>query len=496
MPLPLIILLLFESIVWQWISLIAIIIAYVFVVYLVIKTLLQNRNPITTLSWVMVLVLIPFFGIVLYFLFGQRITKRWIFKRLHHKEIQQMGHISNSQLKALQSMETMDDPYLYEFRKLISLLLKNNNSFLSSNNEIEIFHNGYDLYEEIYKELELASQFIHLQYYMFEDGQVAQRIMGILVEKKKAGLDVIMILDGIGSRKFSNESITYLRENGVEVLLFRPVHFPTLTNKMNHRNHRKIIIIDGKVAFTGGINIADKYLNRSDEKGFWRDTHLRITGDSIKMLEAIFIVDHYMVSKEIINDLSKYFPKTEALKGTHIQIATNSPESGYANIHYAFFTAISTAKKTIKLVSPYFIPDETLLMALKNAAMGGIQVEIILPGVKDSAFVQLSARSYVQQLLKDGIKVYFYQRGFIHAKILLIDDLFSMVGSANFDYRSFYHNFEVNTLIYDDKINQDLQKQFEIDKSDSEEIILSKWRKRPRKDKILESLARLMAPLM
>lgn len=496
MQIPLVILIFFETLAWQWLSLGAFVIAYMFVIYLVIKTLLQNRNPITTLSWVMILILVPFLGLVFYFLFGQKITKRWLFKRLHHKELQQMEQISNSQLKALQNMNLLEDKYLYEYRKLISLQLKNNSSFLSSNNEIIFYHNGYDLYEQIYEELKLATQYIHIQYYIFEEGEVSEKIMNILIEKKKLGLEIIMILDGIGSRKFSKKSISLLQEIGIEVLIFRPVRFPSLTNKINNRNHRKILIIDGKMAFTGGINIADKYKARYSEKGFWRDTHLRIVGDSVKMLQAIFIVDRYTINRQIISNLSKYFPVVADIKGKHVQIATNSPESGYANIHNAFFTAITTAKTTIRLISPYFIPDETLLMALKNAAMGGVKVEIILPGVKDSAFVQLTARSYVQQLLKDGIKVYFYQKGFIHAKILLIDYLFSMVGSANFDYRSFYHNFEVNTLIYDEKINQDLQKQFEIDKLDSEEIILSKWRKRPRKDKLLESLARLSAPLM
>ncbi len=490
------ILLFFESIAWEWVSISSVVIAYVFVVFLLIKTLLQNRNPITTLSWVMVLIMLPFLGLVLYFLFGQKNTKRWVLKRMHIEELQQMERISSSQLKALQSMEDIEDEYLFEYHKLMSLLLKNNSSFLSSNNQIKLFHNGYQLYDQIYQELEAASHFIHIQYYMFEDGIVSSRIQELLIEKRKAGLEIIIILDGIGSRKFNNKSIGNLRDCGIEVLIFRPVYFPKLTNKMNHRNHRKMIIIDGKVAFTGGINIADKYLVKYGDKGFWRDTHLRIIGDSIKMLETIFIVDRYIITKKIDDDLAKYFPKGASTLGTHVQIATNSPESGYANILNAFFTAITTAKSSIRLISPYFIPDETLLMALKNAAMGGLEVEIILPGVKDSAFVQLTARSYVQQLLKDGMKVFFYQKGFVHAKILLIDDLFSMVGSANFDYRSFYHNFEVNTLIYDKQINLELQHQFEKDKADSDEVILSKWRKRPFKEKLLESLARLLAPLM
>jgi len=490
------ILLFFDTVAWQWISLLFVISIYAFVIYLIIKTLLQNRNPVSTLSWVMVLILIPFLGIILYLLFGQRVTRRWIFRKLHFKELQQMNQIVNSQINHIQSSTAIDDSYLLEFRKLITLLLRKNKSFISSNNHISIFHNGNDLYEEIYKDLEAATQFIHMQYYIFEDGMVADRIKDILIKKSQAGLNVILILDGIGSRKYSDASILALKENGVEVLIFRPVHFPTLTNKINHRNHRKIILIDGKMVYSGGINISDKYLISYQEKGFWRDTHLKIEGESVKMFQAIFLMDRYMISKHIFKDLESFFPDTQERKGAYVQIATNSPESDAANVLNAYFTAITTAKRSIKLVSPYFIPEDTLLMALKNAALGGVDIEIILPGITDSTFVQMSARSYVEQLLHDGIKVYFYQKGFIHAKILLVDEMFSMVGTANFDYRSLAHNFEVNTLIYDQAINADLEKQFEKDKQDADLIVLSQWRKRPIKNKLFESVARLTAPLM
>jgi len=490
------ILLFFESVAWQWISIVFVIFVYAFVVYLIIKTLLQNRNPITTLSWVMVLILIPFLGIFLYLLFGQRVAKRWLFRKLNYKELQQITQVTNDQLKRFENNDGINDDYLIEYRKLITLLLRKNRSFLSSNNDITIFHNGYDLYDQIYEDLENASQYIHLQYYLFEDGIVGDRIKKILINKSNSGLNVIMILDGIGSRKYSQESITELKDNGVEVLLFRPVHFPTFTNKINHRNHRKIILIDGKMVYSGGINISDKYLIKSNEKGFWRDTHLKIIGDSVKMFQAIFLIDKYSITKQSFDNFDSFFPELNKVKGSYIQIATNSPEKDSANVLNAYFTAITSAKRSIRLISPYFIPEETLLMALKNAALGGIEVEIILPGVKDSAFVQMSARSYVEQLLIDGIKVYFYQEGFIHAKILLVDEIFSMVGTANFDYRSLDHNFEVNTLIYDKSINERLNEQFEIDKGKSKLIVLSKWRKRPFFDKLFQSAARLLAPLM
>jgi cardiolipin synthase len=486
----------FQSVAWDYISLVAIIIAYIVVVYLIVKTLLQNRNPITTLSWIIVLILIPFMGLFLYFLFGQKITKRWIFKRMRNKEILAMNRISRNQLKTLQRIDKIEDEYLFEYHKLISLLLNNNSSFLSSNNHLNMFHNGHEVYSALFEDLKAAKKFIHLEYYILENGKVVDELVDILVSKSEAGIEVCVIMDGIGSRNLSNHHIENLKNSGIEVLLFRPVRFPEFTSKINNRNHRKIVVIDGKIGYTGGINVADKYLTKYGEKGFWRDTHLRISGDSVKMLEAIFLIDKLNITKKIAQDLSKYFPNLRNLPGVHVQIASSNPESGTPNILQAFFMAINTAKSNIRLISPYFIPDESLLMALKTAANAGVRVEIILPGIIDSKFVQYSARSYVQQLLRNNVQIYFYQKGFIHAKILIVDELLSIVGTSNFDYRSFYQNFEISALIYDKEKTLELIAQFEKDKSDSEKLNLSKWRKRPINQKLFESLARLYAPLI
>lgn len=490
------ILLFFETVAWDYISLIAIIIAYVVVVFLIFKTLLQNRNPITTLSWIVVLLALPFMGLLLYFMFGQRIAQRWIFKRMRNTEIIQMNRISQNQLKTLQNINKVEDKYLYEYYKLISLLLKNNSSFLSSNNHVQIFHDGKKVYESINAAIENAKKFIHIEYYLFEDGQVVDELFKRLIKKSDDGVRVSLIMDGIGSRGLSDSNIEKLKSHGIEVLQFRPVRFPNLTSKMNNRNHRKIVVIDGQIGYTGGINLADKYLVNYGDEGYWRDTHMRIHGDSVKMLEAFFQLDRYNITRQMESDLSGFFPDVNTPPGVHVQIASSNPESGKPNIHHAFFMAITSAKRNIRLISPYFIPDESLLMALKTAAAGGIKVEIILPGIIDSKFVQYSARSYIQQLLRNDIDVYFYQKGFIHAKILLIDDLLSMIGTANFDYRSFYQNFEICALIYDKDTTLEIIDQFEEDKKDSDKLLLSKWRKRPVRQKVFESLARLYAPLI
>ncbi|MDA3907206.1 MAG: cardiolipin synthase [Bacteroidales bacterium] len=485
-----------DTIAWKWISISSLVLIYIIAIFIMLRTLLQNRNPSATLSWVLVLVLLPYIGLIFYFFFGQQIRKRWIFKRLRIRELVKIRQVSDSQLKALKNADDIQEPQVISNLKLIRLLLRENSSFLSVNNTIKIYHKGIDVYEQLYKDFNAAEHFIHIQYYLFEEGEVATNIQTILLDRLKHGVEVSLMVDGIGSRKLSSEYIHTLRSAGAEVHVFRPVRFPRLTSKINYRNHRKIVVIDGAVGYTGGINIADKYINGSGDLGFWRDTHIRIYGDAVKMLVAVFLVDRYFVTEKFDKFPAKYFPSINYQGDKYIQIANSGPESSKQNILNAYFTAISSAQKSICIITPYFVPNDSILMALKTAAAGGVDVRIILPGRIDSKLVQYSSRSYIYDLLQANIQVNFYQAGFIHAKIMLIDDHLSVVGSANFDYRSFYHNFEISALIYDKEENRKLRIQFDIDKNKSKRIKLTRWRKRSLTSKLKESVARLLSPLI
>ena len=485
-----------NSIAWQWISLVVLVFIYLFAIFIILRTLLQNRNPMATLSWVLVLIMLPYLGLLFYFFFGQKLSKKWIFRRMKIRELVKIRQVSDAQLKALQNADDINDARVQKNLKLINLLLKENSSFLSVNNNIEIYHNGAAVYDQLYKDLAAAEHFIHLQYYLFEEGEVANRIKNILLNRLEKGVEVSIIVDGIGSRALSGTFIDTLRGAGMEVNVFRPVHFPHLTSKINYRNHRKIVVIDGVIGYTGGINIADKYIHGDSDLGFWRDTHIRIYGDAVKMLEAIFLIDRYFVTKKFDSNPKKFFPTVDFRGDKYIQIANSGPESATQNILYAYFIAISNAQKSICITTPYFVPNESIMMALKTAAAGGVDVRIILPGRIDSHLVQFSSRSYIDELLKANIKVFFYEAGFIHAKVMIIDKHLSVVGSANFDYRSFYYNFEISALIYDREINQQLRQQFEKDRRLSTRINVTKWKKRPFSDKLKESLARLLSPLI
>ena len=489
-------LLFLDTIAWKLISISVLVFIYVFAIFIILRTLLQNRNPTVTLSWVLVLVLLPYLGLVFYFFFGQRLRKSWIFKRLKIRELVKIRQVSDSQLKALKDIEDIKEPHVLKNLKLIRLLLNENSSFLSMNNSIEIYHKGPDLYEQLYKDLSSAEHFIHIQFYIFQEGEVASHLLSILLDRLKHGLEVSLMVDGIGSRSLSDEFIETLQAAGAEVHIFRPVRFPRLTSKINYRNHRKIVVIDGTIGFTGGINIADKYIYGSIDLGFWRDTHIRIYGDAVKMLEAVYLVDRYFVTNKFDKNPEKYFPNVNFQGKKYIQIANSGPESTTQNILNAYFTAINSAQKSICISTPYFVPNESILMALKTAAAGGVEVRIILPGRIDSKLVQYSSRSYILELLRENIKVYFYETGFIHAKVMLIDDHLSIVGSANFDYRSFYHNFEICALIYDTEENKKLKYQFDKDKRNSRRIKIRQWTNRPIIDKLRESVSRLLSPLI
>lgn len=486
----------FDTIAWRLISVSVLVFIYLFAIFIIIRTLLQNRNPSTTLSWVLVLVLLPYIGLIFYFFFGQQISKRWMFRRLRIRELVKIRQVSDNQLKALKNVDNINDPKVFQNLKLIRLLLKENSSFLSVNNSIDIYHKGSDVYKQLYKDLESAKHFIHIQYYLFEDGEVASRIQEILLRKSRRGVEISIMLDGIGSRTLSEKYIETLSAAGIEVHIFRPVRFPRLTSKLNYRNHRKIVVIDGAIGYTGGINIADKYIYGDGDLGFWRDTHIRIYGDAVKMLEAVFLVDRYFVTNKFDKNPAKYFPSINFQGDKYVQIANSGPESSTQTILYAYIAAISSAQKSICISTPYFVPNESIMTALRTAAAGGVNVRIILPGRIDSRLVQYSSRSYILELLRANIRVYFYESGFIHAKVMLIDDHLSAVGSANFDYRSFFHNFEIVALIYDQEINKEFRLQFERDKRQSRPIRMVQWKNRPMSDKIKESFSRLLSPLI
>jgi cardiolipin synthase len=299
----------------------------------------------------------------------------------------------------------------------------------------------------------------------------------------------------VGSWGLGKRFLSELRQNGIEIYSFMEVRFPRLTSQVNYRNHRKIVVVDGKIGFTGGINFADRYLKGVKEIGPWRDTHLQIEGDAVNCLQVVFAADWYFVVHENLSG-KKYFPQLSESPGTPVQISASGPDSDWDSIGQSFFTAIAGAKNKVYIASPYLMPPLEIIYALKTAALSNVDVRILMPEKSDSIIPHWSSFSYIEELLEAGVRVFFYQNGFIHSKYIIVDEVFSTVGTTNLDFRSLETNFEVNAFIYDEKFTAELEKQFKADLQKSRELKLDEWRQRKWHFKLRESLAHLVSPLM
>ncbi|HDZ41652.1 MAG TPA: cardiolipin synthase [Bacteroidetes bacterium] len=465
----------------------------VIVVCLVI--IFENRAPVKTLSWVLVITLIPVVGIILYFFFGQNYRKRKIFSR---KSVIDSEHVLNAAIQQIESLETRleeKSDRIKEKQHLMTLMLNNEKSVLTDNNKITLLQDAKATYSLMLKEIERARHHIHFEIYRFNIDETGNKFRHLLMRKAAEGVEVRMIIDDVGSWSFKKKYIGETRNSGVQIFPFFPVRFPWLASKINYRNHRKILIIDGKTGFVGGMNIADKYLHGLPHLGKWRDTHLKITGDSVAGLNRIFLKDWYFLSGEILTREKEYFPKLSAKGCSWIQLASSGPDSDWATIMQAYLTAIATARRKVYLCTPYFSPNESILNALKTTALSGKDVRLIIPERADSIIANWISRSYVSELLYAGVRMYFYTPGFNHSKYIVVDGVFSSVGSVNVDVRSFDLDFEVTALIYDEDFAARLEELFMNDLKSSKEILFDLWEGRSKAEKYKESLARIFGPL-
>ncbi|MGI9541916.1 MAG: cardiolipin synthase [Cyclobacteriaceae bacterium] len=462
-----------------------------FTAYFLIR---ENRDPEVTLTWILVLIFFPLIGIVIFLSFGKSFRKVKMFSRKGLLDLERMEHLSQNQIRDLSKLTLQENGLIKSKSNIIKLLLNNSKSLLTQHNSLEVLINGTNTFDSILEAIRMAKHHIHLEYYIYEDDEIGNKIKALLMEKARHGVEVRLILDAIGCWGLSKRFLKDFTDDGVELHEFMPVRIPRLANKINYRNHRKIIVVDGQIGFVGGLNIADRYINGDPKLGIWRDTHLKIVGDAVQSLQALFITDWYFVSEKNIHG-DQYFPKHSIEEKQLVQITGSGPDSDWASIMQAYFTAITTARHSIYISTPYFMPNQSILTAIKTAALSGVDVKIILPGKSDLATHLWASRSYVEELLRAGANVYFYQKGFSHAKVMMVDGIFSTIGTANMDSRSFDKNFEVNALIYDQQVAKVMEENFRQDIKDSEKIELESYLKRPRRNKVKESLARVLSPI-
>ena len=459
----------------------------IFVVSSVFVVLSENRNPIRQLAWILALIFFPFGGLIFYAFFGRSLRGRQMISRHNKRKLfhDQKTHQLDLKTLGLSHME----------QQLVKLNHKVSRYPLTINNQAEIFVDGVSKFESLKKDLRAAKESIYIQYYIFQDDELGKEIADILISKAKEGVEVKLIYDHVGSFSSKNKFFSYLNENGVESHPFFRVTFPQLANRINWRNHRKIVVIDRSIGYIGGMNIASRYLGPQKNGSYWRDTHLRVEGDVVESLLYSFVIDWNFLKKEVT--LQPASKKEHTISNnTGMQLITAGPTENWDNLGLIFLKAISGATKCIYLQTPYFLPTESSLHALQAAAMANVDVRIMLPIRSDSKMLDYAGFSYITQCLKAGIKVYLYTPGMLHSKVMIVDDSFVTTGSVNFDFRSFENNFESNLLIYDPAINRQMKDIFFHDLSFCRKLTLSKWRQRPVTHKLLESILRLLAPIL
>lgn len=468
------------------VGMIFIILYSVTILGLVLVIITENRNPLKTIPWVIVLVMAPGIGLLFYFFFGQDNRKQRIISRRTYKRIMKRPQAG----KLPQDTCSVPDPY----KPLSTLLTNSNQSSLLYGSKIEIYTNGAEKFKDLLIEMGKATHHIHIQYYIFCDDEIGNQVKKLLIEKARQGVEVRVLYDDVGCWNVKDKFFREMKEAGIEVYAFLKVAFPVFTSKVNYRNHRKIVVIDGQVGFMGGMNIADRY-DKGIVWGSWRDTHFKFIGKGVHGLQSAFLIDWYVVSKKLLND-KIYYPIVPIYSDNIMQIATSGPVGQWRTLLQATIFTIANAKQYIFIQTPYFLPTEGLNQALQIAALGGVDVRLMLPKRSDTRSANMASHSFIDEMVKAGVKVYFYKPGFLHSKLVVTDDALTSIGSANMDFRSFEHNFEINAFVYQKEFALQMKRVFIHDMHHCERLIPSRWLKRPLKQRMAESFMRLFSPLL
>ncbi|MEW9698891.1 cardiolipin synthase [Paenibacillus sp. SI8] len=460
---------------------------------------LERRNVAATWSWLMVLLFIPILGFVLYVMLGQNLSRRKLYK-WNRQMLERVKTLTADQRKQLTdgTLPYMT-PMVGQYRDLIFMNVATNDAFLTQDNDVHIFTDGVSKFNDLLASINAAQGHIHIQYYIVKNDELGQRIIQALTRKAEQGVKVRFLYDDIGSRSLKDAFFRAFVQAGGEVAAFFPSRIPYLNYRVNYRNHRKLVIIDGKIGYMGGFNIGNEYLGLDPRFGFWRDTHLRLQGSVVRALQSRFILDWNLASPASMDIDGAYFPErsSEEMSGTvPMQIVASGPNEEWPHLVYTFLKMISAAKSRILLQTPYFIPEESMLNALRIAALSGIDVRIMIPQKADHLFVHWASLYYVGELLQAGVKCYLYDHGFLHAKTLVVDGEIASVGTANFDIRSLRLNFETNALMYHAETAVQLERIFWKDMDGCLELTLEEYEKRSLRIRFLESVSKLISPIL
>lgn len=456
---------------------------------------LERKDASATWAWLMVLFFVPIAGFFLYLIFGRKLSNQRIFTWDTKSKLGVKTAVQK-QMRALDENKfSFRQKELMAYKDLYYLHLRNNDAILTQGNHIDIFTDGKEKFDALLKDLKAAKDHIHLLYYIIRHDHLGTQIADILIKKAKEGVEVRMLYDDMGSRSLSRRYIKRLKQAGVHVDAFFPPKIPKVNFKINFRNHRKLAIIDGKVGYIGGFNIGDEYLGKNKKFGYWRDTHLRIHGNAVRNMQTRFILDWNQASRNDILYEDRFYIGAEA-GDVGVQIVSSGPDSDWEQIKYGYIKMILSAKEYVYIQTPYFIPDGSLMDALRIAALSGVNITLMIPNKPDHPFVYWATLSHVGELLNAGAHVYIYQNGFLHAKTIIIDGKISSVGTANIDVRSFRLNFEINAFLYDKGIAKQLVDAFKHDITLSTQMTKKLYAQRSLGVRFKESISRLLSPIL
>ncbi|TGB02699.1 cardiolipin synthase [Halobacillus salinus] len=456
---------------------------------------LERRDASATWAWLMVLLFIPIAGFILYLIFGRRLSNKEIFTWDKKSRLGLLTAVQE-QLHAIKE-DTLEvhHPAMVKYEDLIYMHLKNNDALLSQDNDVELFTDGQKKFHALIEDIEQAEDHIHLLYYIVRHDNLGERLANALIAKAKQGVEVKLLYDDMGSRLLSRKYVKRIREAGGQVESFFPSWIPKVNFKINYRNHRKLAIIDGKVGYIGGFNIGDEYLGFNKRFGYWRDTHLRVEGGSVRHMQTRFILDWNQASRKDIVYEDRYYA-SESKGEVGMQIVSSGPDSDWEQIKHGYMKMIMSAKDYVYIQTPYFIPDDSLLDALRIAVLSGVDVRIMVPNKPDHPFVYWATYSNIGDLLQAGATVYVYQKGFLHAKTIVVDGEIASVGTANIDVRSFRLNFEANAFLYHPDIAGLLADRFHEDMVDSTELTYKLYQSRSKWIRFKEAISRLLSPIL
>lgn len=476
------------------------IILYIYAVYQVVLLVTsEQHNPIRTLGWAVVLLFIPAIGLGVYVAFGrnERQEKRILKLSIRSKE-QTSGPLNLDTIRQTveEDIATTKTDNAESVFALMRLLYANGRSLVYPQNRIEILARPKETFDRLFADLEAATDHIHIEFYIIDNDVIGNQLRQILERKARQGLRVRVIYDYWGSYSIDRRYKKSMREAGVKFHAFFPPEFPFVLRHINNRNHRKVVVVDGKVAYTGGLNIADRY-RTGNTLGVWRDTMVRLEGPVVHGLQETFLGDWYFIDHKK-HQKRRYFPQADRMESERnfVQIVDSGPDTQYRNILHGICQAIATARNYIYIQTPYFMPPGELEEALRMASLRGVNLKILIPESSDTSMAQLSNASYLETMMESGAEIYWYKGGFLHSKAIVIDDYISTVGTSNMDFRSYEQNFEVNAFIYDLKTAATLKAAFENDLKNAEKVDLETWKQRSTWQKVKESFSRLFSPAM